>query len=62
MTPLHWACKRDDAPMVDLLLFFDAPVHAIDIRDRTPFDIAEDNDNAEVMRVSCHLDGVIIYI
>ena len=44
MTPLHWACKRNDSMMVEFLLHFEPDAWIKDILERTPYDIADKNN------------------
>ncbi|KAK1895228.1 GA-binding protein subunit beta-2 [Dissostichus eleginoides] len=49
MTALHWAAQRGHREVAELLLRYGADVHCLSKFDKTPFDIAMDTSNTELM-------------
>ncbi|KAG9345310.1 hypothetical protein JZ751_009856 [Albula glossodonta] len=49
MTALHWAAEHGHREVAELLVKYGADVHALSKFDKTPFDIAMDRQNAELM-------------
>ncbi|KAJ8339634.1 hypothetical protein SKAU_G00342670 [Synaphobranchus kaupii] len=49
MTALHWAAEHGHRAVVELLVKYGADVHALSKFDKTPFEIAVDNNDAELM-------------
>ncbi|KAJ8398448.1 hypothetical protein AAFF_G00427030 [Aldrovandia affinis] len=49
MTALHWAAEHGHREVAELLVKYGADVHAISKFDKTPFDIAIDRQNADLM-------------
>ncbi|KAM6967640.1 GA-binding protein subunit beta-1-like [Aplochiton taeniatus] len=49
MTALHWAAQHGHREAAELLLKYGADVHSISKFDKTPFDIAMDTSNTELM-------------
>ena len=51
LTPLHWAAKRGEDDFVELLLCFDADVHAEDLFGRVPLDLAKNQDHKAIIEL-----------
>ncbi|XP_014056323.1 GA-binding protein subunit beta-1 isoform X3 [Salmo salar] len=49
MTALHWAAQHGHRDVAELLLKYGADVHSLSKFDKTPFDIAMDTSNTELM-------------
>ncbi|XP_055781872.1 GA-binding protein subunit beta-1-like isoform X3 [Salvelinus fontinalis] len=49
MTALHWAAQHGHREVAELLLKYGADVHSLSKFDKTPFDIAMDTSNTELM-------------
>ncbi|XP_035243232.1 GA-binding protein subunit beta-2b isoform X3 [Anguilla rostrata] len=49
MTALHWAAEHGHRDVAELLVKYGADVHALSKFDKTPFDIAMDRHNAELV-------------
>ncbi|XP_037641775.1 GA-binding protein subunit beta-1-like [Sebastes umbrosus] len=49
MTALHWAAQHGHREVAELLLRYGADVHCLSKFDKTPFDIAMDTSNTELM-------------
>lgn len=49
MTALHWAAQHGHHSVVETLIKHGADVHALSKFDKTPFDIAVDIQNTELM-------------
>ncbi|KAM4595959.1 GA-binding protein subunit beta-2-like [Polymixia lowei] len=49
MTALHWAAQHGHREVAQLLLQYGADVHSLSKFDKTPFDIAMDTSNTELM-------------
>uniref|UniRef100_A0A667YK66 Uncharacterized protein n=1 Tax=Myripristis murdjan TaxID=586833 RepID=A0A667YK66_9TELE len=49
MTALHWAAQHGHREVAELLLRYGADVHSLSKFDKTPFDIAMDTSNTELM-------------
>lgn len=49
MTALHWAAEHGHREVVDMLVKYGADVHALSKFDKTPFDIAMDRHDAELV-------------
>ncbi|XP_062321483.1 GA-binding protein subunit beta-2-like isoform X2 [Osmerus eperlanus] len=49
MTALHWAAQHRHREVAELLLKYGADVHSLSKFDKTPFDIAMDTSNTELM-------------
>ncbi|XP_061110258.1 GA-binding protein subunit beta-2-like isoform X2 [Conger conger] len=51
MTALHWAAEHGHRMSAELLIKYGGDVHALSKFDKTPYDIANDNCNGELMEV-----------
>lgn len=49
MTALHWATEHGHRGVVELLVKYGADTHALSKFDKTPFNIAVDRGNTELM-------------
>jgi len=49
MTALHWATEHGHRGVVELLVKYSADTHALSKFDKTPFNIAVDRGNTELM-------------
>lgn len=49
MTALHWAAQHGHHSVAETLIKHGADVHALSKFDKTPFDIAADTQNTELM-------------
>lgn len=49
MTALHWATEHGHRGVVELLIKYGADTHALSKFDKTPFNIAVDRGNTELM-------------
>lgn len=49
MTALHWAAEHRHRDVAELLLKYGADVHAFSKFDKTPFDIAADHQDCDLM-------------
>ncbi|TKS82662.1 GA-binding protein subunit beta-2 [Collichthys lucidus] len=56
MTALHWAAQHGHREVAELLLRYGADVHCLSKFDKTPFDIATDTSNTELM-ILLQVDG-----
>lgn len=56
MTALHWAAQHGHREVAELLLRYGADVHCLSKFDKTPFDIAMDTSNTELM-ILLQVDG-----
>lgn len=65
MTALHWAAQHGHHRVAEMLLKHGADAHALSKFDKTPFDIAVDIQNAELilMLQVCHrkLNGLNVF-
>ncbi len=65
MTALHWATEYGHRGVVELLIKYGADTHALSKFDKTPFNIAVDRGNTELMlllqvKMRLHFNEVLI--